>query len=152
MGSGNRSSVSWEPDHGNLGVGSGDQAAPAASPPAQLTAFDEVMRGVAGYAPDERLYSTILSRYPNADYEAEALKLADHLRRGDKEASASRILNWFRGIREAPASRPPPGKKRPISHGEALEVEDRFTSDPFLQQQNAKFRQTGVQDAPALRE
>jgi hypothetical protein len=145
-----------EPDHGNLGVGSGDQAAPAASPPAQLTAFDEVMRGVAGYVPDERLYATILSRYPSADYESEAMKLADHLRRGGREASTSRILNWFKGIRETGVT-PANGRQRasPISHAGANEDPDRFTRDPVAQKGMANFMRDfgpGANDATAKQE
>jgi hypothetical protein len=89
----------------------GGAAAAAAGPPApsaagptppELSGFDQILRGLPGYEPDEAFYGVVARKYAAPlDLEEEAAKMAGRAREegGLKGWPTGRILNWLANSR-----------------------------------------------------
>lgn len=63
--------------------------------PAALVGFDEQLHALSGYKPTDEFYQSVLSRYPDLDYQAEAIKLSEYVREKKLKCTLRRVYNWL---------------------------------------------------------
>ncbi len=73
-----------------------EAAATTATAPLLLISFDSTLRGLPGYRPNEQFYAKVLSKYPDLDYEEEALKIAYWVNEHQADCTTMRIFNWLK--------------------------------------------------------